>query len=468
MRHSLWCGRRGPAARWRKVALLVSLLPSLAQAAELPADAPRVEDDDEEAAALPPRPRQFWWALGEVTAINLTVWGFNRYVMNKDFARVGLDAWRTNLEVGFVWDKDDFSTNQFAHPYHGSTYFNAARDHGFNYWGAMGFTLVGSLQWELFAENHLPSYNDLINTTMGGWAHGEVIYRLSSMLLDQRATGTGRVAREVSAGLLNPVRGFNRVVRGDAWRSAPTPEDWQPPVFAVLARTGYLNIDAGTTLNQFFAELDLRYGDALRFPVDVPFDAFNMGVQFTTGENRLISRAEVKGALAMLPLENGGNERVLLGAFQHFDYNDTQAYELGGQSIGAGLVYRYLTQGGRELRLALHLRGVVLAGITSEYADKVGRDYDYGPGLGFHFEASYGRWPWEYLKLHAGTTWLHTLNGADGNHLVHEGTLLLDVPLFANLGLGASFTFFERNSFFRDFDTVSRGVPQARVFISVH
>ncbi|WP_426752415.1 DUF3943 domain-containing protein [Myxococcus sp. Y35] len=446
-------------------ALLVSHLPSLALSAAYPADAPLHADEE---VAPPQRPRQFWWALGEVTAINLAVWTFDRFVLQKEWARVSLDTWGTNLRNGFVWDKDDFTTNQFAHPYHGAAYFNAARDHGFGYWGAAGFTLLGSLQWELFAEHKLPSFNDLINTTVGGWAQGEAIYRLSSMLLDQRDTGTRRIAREVTAGMLNPVRGFNRVVRGDAWRSAPTPEAWQPPVFASLARSGYLNIDAGKTLNQFFAELDLRYGDALRFPVEAPFDAFSMGVQFTSGEGRLISRAEVKGALAMLPLENGGNERILLGAFQHFDFNDTQAYELGGQSLGAGLVYRYLTREGRELRLSLHLRGLVLAGISSEYAELIGRDYDYGPGLGLHVEVSYGRWPWEYLKFDAGTTWIHSLNGADGNHLAHEGTLLLDVPLFANVGIGASFTFFERNSFFRDYDTVSRSIPQVRVFLSVH
>ncbi len=465
MRHSQRVGVRRQAPGWRTVALLMSLLPSLARSGTYPLDAPRLEDED---VTAPPRPRQFWWALGEVTGINVAVWAIDRFVLQKEWARVDLDAWRTNLKTGFIWDKDDFATNQFAHPYHGSTYFNAARDHGFGYWGAASFTLLGSLQWELFGERELPSLNDLINTTMGGWAQGEVIYRLSSMLLDQRETGTRRVAREVSAGLLNPVRGFNRVVRGDAWRSAPTPAEWQPPVFASLVRSGYLNIDAGKPLNQFFAELDLRYGDALRFPVKVPFDAFTMGVQFTSGESRLISNAEVKAALAVLPLVNGGNERVLLGTFQHFDFNDTQAYEFGGQALGAGLMYRYLTRDGRELRLALHLRGLVLAGISSEYAELVGRDYDYGPGLGFHFEASYGRWPWEYLKLHAGTTWLHTLNGADGEHLVHEGTLLLDLPLFANLGLGASFSFFERNSFFRDFDTISRGIPQVRVFLSVH
>ena len=283
MRHSQRGGVRVQAPRWRMAALLLLLLPSLAWTASYPADAPRVETD-EDTVATEPRRRQPGWALLEVTAINTTVWAFNMYVLKRDWSVVNLRTWRRNLATGFVWDRDDFSTNQFAHPYHGSAYFNAARDHGFGFWGASAFTLLGSLQWEFFGEQKLPSINDLINTTMGGWAQGEAIYRLSSMLLDSRDTGTRRVAREVSAGLLNPIRGFNRAVRGDAWRSAPTPEDWQPPVFATLLRSGYLNIDTGEPLNQFFAELDLRYGDALRFPVNAPFDAFSMGVQFTTGD----------------------------------------------------------------------------------------------------------------------------------------------------------------------------------------
>ncbi|NTX41768.1 DUF3943 domain-containing protein, partial [Myxococcus sp. CA033] len=128
------------------------------------------------------------------------------------------EVWERNLTDGFKWDADEFSVNQFDHPYHGGIYYNIARDNGFDYWESGFITVLGSLQWEVFAENTPPSTNDIINTSLGGLALGEVLYRLSSRVLDNCATGRERVGREVVAGLLNPGRGLSRVVRGEAWR----------------------------------------------------------------------------------------------------------------------------------------------------------------------------------------------------------------------------------------------------------
>ena len=67
------------------------------------------------------------------------------------------------------------------------------------------------------------SYNDLINTGFGGIALGEVMYRMSSMVLDNRATGSGRTWREVGGFLIDPVRGFNRFSPETARAAATTP-----------------------------------------------------------------------------------------------------------------------------------------------------------------------------------------------------------------------------------------------------
>ncbi|MGZ3460974.1 MAG: DUF3943 domain-containing protein, partial [Archangium sp.] len=183
-----------------------------------------------------------WLVLVEVTAINGVTWGFDHFVLNKDWARVSTSTWAAGLGHGFEWDDDDFATNQFLHPYHGSLYANAARDNGFGYWEAGLFTLVASLQWEFFAENDPPAANDLINTSLGGSAMGEVLYRLSSLALDNGATGGERVRRELVAGLLSPVRGFNRLLRGDAWRLGPTPPEWRPSRFVDAVSGGWLKV----------------------------------------------------------------------------------------------------------------------------------------------------------------------------------------------------------------------------------
>jgi hypothetical protein len=67
--------------------------------------------------------------------------------------------------------------------------------------------------WEEFGEVWAPAPNDFFNTSLGGITLGEILFRFSSLTLDNRATGSNRVVREVGATLINPVRGFNRLVR---------------------------------------------------------------------------------------------------------------------------------------------------------------------------------------------------------------------------------------------------------------
>lgn len=64
-------------------------------------------------------PRRPWLAAGEVFGLNMLVWGFDRFVMQEDFAKINLHTIKNNFKTGPVWDTDKFSTNLFSHPYHG-------------------------------------------------------------------------------------------------------------------------------------------------------------------------------------------------------------------------------------------------------------------------------------------------------------------------------------------------------------
>ena len=64
-------------------------------------------------------------ALAEVIGTNLAIWTYDRYIRengtNPGF-RIGFNSWQENFNNGFEWDDNNFKTNQFAHPYHGSMY----------------------------------------------------------------------------------------------------------------------------------------------------------------------------------------------------------------------------------------------------------------------------------------------------------------------------------------------------------
>ncbi|WP_253895953.1 DUF3943 domain-containing protein, partial [Corallococcus exercitus] len=435
-----------------------------------PADAPLNEAAvREDTSRERPHP---WLALAEVTSINLVVWTWDRVLMNRDWARVTPADWGENLTSGFEWDGDHFGTNQLAHPYHGSLYYVAARDNGIPYLGSLGFTLLGSLQWEVFAENKKPSINDIANTSLGGTIMGEAIYRLSSMVLDTEATGWERFGRELGAAALSPVRGVNRVLRGDSWRVEPTPSDWRPDRFAGWARLGYLKLGNGESLawgkNQFFTELSLRYGDAYRGAHRRPFDAFEGRVQFTTQEAHLISYGQLMGLLVATPLALDSRDELRLSVFQQMRYVNTAAYELGSQSVDVGLTYQHDLSGGAALRSMLLMNGALLASVSSEHAGQGGRNYDYGVGPGLQLRVSYTRDEWDFVSLEAGLSQIIVLDGSSGSHQVRTAQLRVDLPVYRSLGLGVEGNLFQRDSHFAEFPSVTKDTYQLRLFLSVH
>lgn len=166
--------------------------------------------------------RHFWRAAGEVVGFNLGLWAFDRYIQRGDFAYISFNTIKENFKHGLIWDNDKLGTNTFLHPYNGSLYFNAARANGFNFWQSGLFAIGGSFMWEFFMEREYPSTNDFIATPIGGTALGEVLYRASDAVLDDRLTGGARFEREAAAFILSPLRGLNRIITGDAWKVRPT------------------------------------------------------------------------------------------------------------------------------------------------------------------------------------------------------------------------------------------------------
>jgi len=100
--------------------------------------------------------KHFWRASGEIFATNLLVWAYDRYIResgtNPGF-RIGFNSWAENLTNGFEWDDNSFSTNQFAHPYHGSRTSTRARQR-LRLLGVDALHFAGSFMWEYFGEVH--------------------------------------------------------------------------------------------------------------------------------------------------------------------------------------------------------------------------------------------------------------------------------------------------------------------------
>lgn len=206
------------------VILLMTSVVTMAQQPPMePSDSTTVADSTLVADSIMalPQKKHPWIAAAAVAGLNTYVQIYNRYVTKEDFAQTTMRTLRRNFRTGLVWDNDKFIMNMFAHPYHGNLYFNIGRTNGMNFWESIPYALGGSLMWEFFGENP-PAVNDVITTTIGGVALGEITFRVSDIVLDDSQRGFGRFLREAAAFLISPMKGIARIIRGDSWRVRST------------------------------------------------------------------------------------------------------------------------------------------------------------------------------------------------------------------------------------------------------
>jgi len=465
------------------LALLASLLASPGRssaqtpAAGSPAVADSVAPPVPSAAAADSFPsymteRSFKRAALEVTGVNVGIWMWCRYIReggtNVGF-RISPQTWKDNLLNGFEWDDNQFSTNQLAHPYHGSMYFASARANGFDYWESTAFSFAGSFMWEYFGEAHNASINDWISTGYGGVAFGEMLHRFSGMVLDDQAVGSGRVWREIGGLAINPMGEINRLITGEMSRVGPNPPGRDPGKFRASLRAGprftgeNTLTDADTTRS--FVRLRGLYGDQAGGEIHTPFDAFSFDIQFNFQDKSAVGRAQIQGVLRSWEMKRDEKGATYFALMNYYDYIDTWAYVYGGQSVGGA----FLTRRGSDkwtLDAGLGLNWIILGGTTSDYASFTGRGYDYGPGAGGRFFALLRRKGQNVLGLESDLYWLRIMNGTEADHLVRETKFTAGLPISGRIGAGAEYALYHADRHYKDYDDVSTKAPQLTAYLS--
>ena len=304
---------------------------------------------------------------------------------------------KRNISNGFVWDNDKFSTNLFDHPYHGGLYFNAARSNGLSLGGATLYTVGGSLMWEYLMENELPSLNDFVATSIGGVCLGEITFRLSDWLIDDRTSGWGRFGREFCVMLISPVRGLNRIISGDAWkiRNINGRSERTPPVrfYATSGYSGFAESRKNRYEQSMYIETTLFYNTIFSEQNEKPYDAFVFNAHFNFFSNQpLFGNVS---ALCQIWGENIHlkNKRSDLqwGVFQHFDYYDARAvykretinsYKISQvAAFGLGGHFKTNLTERTSFVMSAYLNGVVLGGSFTDYYRVDERDYNLGSGF---------------------------------------------------------------------------------------
>ncbi len=419
-------------------------------------------------------PKNFWMGVGDVLIIQFVPFFVSNFITKEEWAKVSPQTWANNFTYPWQWDDNNFQNNQFAHPYQGNMYFNAGRTNGYDFWASSAWTLGGSLMWEYFYEAWAPAPNDVINTTVGGVVLGESLYRMSRLVLDNEATGSERVWREIGGALLNPVGGLNRLLRGQTHEVSANPPGWRPSAILGVLDAGYRrtvqsigsgNIETGS--NQWNLSFLLSYGDPIKDLSRKPFSYFAIRADLAgPGDEGLINQLSVRGSLAAWPL--GKSRRHQLALSLEYDYLNNPAFVYSGQSAQLGVVSTIGKPGQTwwgETQVLFN--GVLLGAVESDYYQAVeGRNYDYGPGLGGFFA---GRILYKNrLQGTVGFTglWLHTIEGTESAH--YQDALLVEARYWANrkVGVGLSYIGYTRASDYRGQPDVAETAKFLRFFIT--
>jgi hypothetical protein len=432
------------------------------------------------------------WAAAEVLAINFGASMFNEYVRQANFNQISPRSFWSNIEDGFNFDDNKFKTNQLIHPFNGSTYYNSSRSNGLSFWPSTVYALTGAFIWEAMGETHPMSYNDMISTGIGGIAFGEATYRLSSALLDNTATGSGRTWREIGGFLLDPVRGFNRFLSGQATRvqgNPASPYDRNPPKYYTALGVGGRMIGKGesirdSTETQSFLDLYVNHGSPWENERRKPFDHFDVGAQFNGNDKVPLGRFQIRGDLFSNAFGGPTGDQHALALVQYFDYVNNNAYEFGAQSFGGALFSRFEPSTKLGIATRVDLLWSVLAAVNADYSFLAEvenrerfREYDYGPGAGTSVEAALswsGRrillmsYRAEWIDVRNGSVWNPSETGSNADHFVHTAAAKLTVPVRGPMSIGFDAAVFVRDSHYElvEVKDVYQRVPQARLYLS--
>ena len=422
-------------------------------------------------------------AFLDTTLINV-VYGLANLARGQVTAEVTPKTWWANMKQGWVWDLDDFGVNQIGHPYQGNNYYNAGRAHGLSFWESAGIAAFGSGTWEYFGETNHASVNDLINTTLGGIALGEVLHRTAWLVRDTRATGGHRTMTEIAATVIDPVTGLMRFTTGDASRVSEKPAEMVPSALGGIFAAGVLwrgtDTAAFNAAGQPYLEMDLLYGDPTSSRSRTPYDAF--AVVLRLGGGGAISEAKAQGRLLGQPFSN---DRIQLNVVQNYDFLKNDAYQYGAQSFTVQTMFKFGTPSGLSFRVTgwggLTALGAVdsipLTGVVPEKPpeDSAGqgvsegpRYYDYGPGEMLGARAVLARNGNPLLVFMYDARHLYSLDGVRANHFLQQLRLDLLVPLRGPIGLGVAGEYFDRRTYYKEEENQTQKFkfPQLRAFLT--
>ena len=415
----------------------------------------------------PKKPKKFGraaWQLGLGEAIPFT---FNT-INGSDFAKVSFKSFGHNLNPGnWRFDKDIFQTNQFGHPYHGSLYYSAFRNNGYNFWQSSLGTAAGSYLWETFGENEPPSPNDFVNTTFGGVVLGEMTHRIANRMVSNRSRGFKRQLTEVAAFVINPMNGLNRILDGKWGKRSTNPADRDSSKITAEFDLGFRSFNANNKnfikYNEFgwFARAKLLYGNRYE-DYSTPFTNIYVSVEVGRDDSSMVNNISAYGSLAGWEIRSSRKLQHLLILSANYDYIKNEAIFYGGQSVKLNLFSQFSPANKYKFTTTLGF-GPVLLGAVPDKHFTGGRSYGYGSGASFNGGGGISVDDKFFISADYRGAILYTINGSKGHNFLHTLTGEFRYQPIKNFSFAAEPGYFVQQSNYKEFPDSKQMYPFARL-----
>jgi hypothetical protein len=181
----------------------------------------------------------------------------------------------------------------------------------------------------------------------------------------------------------------------------------------------------------------------------------------------VLAGARAHGLLYAADLSKSEKAHHFFGAYLNYDYINNSAYVLGGQSLGGALQSRFYKTFLGDIQTQVLLGPILLAGVQSDYESYTGRSYDYGPGVLARLYAALERNGRPWLQLSHTQSWVHILNGTDGDRNVSLTRIRFDQPISHGAGIGVQYLLYLSEGRYEDLEDVHHRFPEVRLFLSL-
>jgi hypothetical protein len=392
--------------------------------------------------------------------MQLLPWADNCFIRKAEFAKISFKSISENVKPNNMeWDDNKFFNNQFSHPYQGSLYFNAFRSNGYNFWESVPAVVAGSFAWETIFETHFPAPNDLINTSLGGIAFGEMSHRISRKLLSR---GKGIKSNTVSASLsfiINPINNVNMLNRSWKKKNEFEYNDDTPVSLVTDAGIRLVNIKGqgkqGNYKKEAFGRIHLQYGDPFA-DFEKPFSSFSIIAEAGNADSAKTNTLQIEGSLYGRKIKETDHSVHSFTISMKYDFFQNSSFIYGAQSFSANLFSRFHLSKNLQLQAKASAGIIPLAAVPNPYMYYgEGRNYDYCMGVHFQAGAGISIGNRLFYDFNCNAACLKTVDGYSSSHLFYNTSSALRLVIYKKLSVSATTCNYYFNGYYKNYPDVS-------------